>query len=213
MKKTPLILSIAAIVISAALLVLYFVGPSNGKKRTKEQSSQSEGSSAVAGDIVFIRIDSLILQYDMYNDLMSAFQSKAQGIQDNLQKKGRKLESDGKVFENNVNKGLITRASAEQQQQSLLKRQNDLQNEVNQKQAELQEEEYVLNNRVLNEIKLFLDEYNDTHNFSLILTTSGATNTIIVGDQSLDITSDVVAGLNDAYVKKRNTKKQDDTLE
>ncbi|MFA6712981.1 MAG: OmpH family outer membrane protein [Bacteroidales bacterium] len=203
MKKTPLILSIVALVISATLLVLFLIGPN---KNIKKASVSEKETSAVAGDIVYVQIDSLIIQYDMFNDLRSAFESKAQSVQDDLSKKGRKLESDGKSFENQINKGLLTRSTAEQQQKSLLKRQEDLQSLANQRQRELQEEEYVLNNTVMDAIKSFLIEYNKTHNYSMILTTSGSTNVVIVGNPAIDITKDVMEGLNEEYIKTRNTK-------
>lgn len=203
MKKTPLIISIVALVISATLLVLFLIGPN---KNIKKASVSENETSAVAGDIVYVQIDSLIIQYDMFNDLRSAFESKAQSVQDDLSKKGRKLESDGKSFENQINKGLLTRSTAEQQQKSLLKRQEDLQGLANQRQRELQEEEYVLNNTVMDAIKSFLIEYNKTHNYSMILTTSGSTNVVIVGNPAIDITKDVIEGLNEAYIKTRNTK-------
>ncbi|MDD2594454.1 MAG: OmpH family outer membrane protein [Bacteroidales bacterium] len=206
MKKTPLILSIVAVVLAAAVLVLFLAGPAGTKKSQKGANILTEGSSAVAGDIVYVQIDTLIMQYDYFNDLRSAFESKAQTVQDDLQKQGRKLESDGKAFENQINKGLLTRSVAEQQQQGLLKRQQDLQNLANQKQMELQEEEYVLNNKVMDAIKTFLEEYNKTHDYAMILTTSTATNIVIVGNPALDITQDVVAGLNEEYIKNRNSK-------
>ncbi|MCK9625078.1 MAG: OmpH family outer membrane protein [Bacteroidales bacterium] len=203
MKKTPLIISIVALVISATLLVLFLIGPN---RNIKKASVSENETSAVAGDIVYVQIDSLIIQYDMFNDLRSAFESKAQSVQDDLSKKGRKLESDGKSFENQINKGLLTRSTAEQQQKSLLKRQEDLQGLANQRQRELQEEEYVLNNTVMDAIKSFLIEYNKTHNYSMIITTSGSTNVVIVGNPAIDITKDVMEGLNEAYIKTRNTK-------
>ena len=140
MKKTSLILSIAALLVAIAVLILNLTGGC-GKKQSVISTS-SNGASAVSGDIVYIQIDSLVMRYDMYNDLMSAFQSKAMGVQDELQKKGRKLESDMKAFENQIQKGLLTRSKAEEQQQALLQRQEALQNEANQKQYELQDENF-----------------------------------------------------------------------
>lgn len=198
MKHTPLILSIVAVVISlAALLILLF----GGNKQTVASAEPHTG--AVAGDIVFIQLDSLIVNYDMYNDLMSALQSKYQTIQEDLEKKGRKWESDYKSFENQVNKGLLTRSNAEQQQNALLQRQEALQNEMNTKQQELAEEEYVLNNRVMDAIQTYVSAYNAEHGFSLILTTSTASNVVLNAQQGLDITAAVLAGLNEEYIKTR----------
>lgn len=200
MKNTPLILSIIAVVAAVVAIVLSCLTPKAASKSTETP----QGAEAVAGDIVYVRIDTLIMQYDMYSDLRSSFEAKATGVQDDLNKKGRKLESDIKAFENQYSKGLLTRSAAEQQQNSLQQRQQELQNLMAQKQYEMQEEEIVLNNRIMDAIKTYLEKYNEAHGYAAILTTSGATNVVIVGNPALDITQEVVEGLNAEYIKTRN---------
>jgi len=199
MKNTSIILSVAAIVVAAVALVFSFLSP-----KTTPKVAENEGVQAVAGDIVYVRIDTLIMQYDMYSDLRSSFEAKATNVQDDLNKRGRKLESDIKAFENQINKGLLTRSAAEQQQNSLQQRQQELQNLAAQKQYELQEEEVVLTNQVMDAVKTFLAQYNEVHQYAAIITTSEATNVVIVGNPGLDITQEVIEGLNAEYVKKRN---------
>lgn len=200
MKNTSLIVSVAAAVIAVAALVLSVTSPCKSKKSVSEAAE----STAQAGDIVYLRIDTLMMQYDFCSDLRSELEAKASNIQDDLQKKGRKLESDIKSFENQYNKGLLTRSAAEQQQAALQQRQQDLQQQAAAKQYELQEEEMVMNNRILDAIKTYLEKYNESHNFAAILTTSEATNIVIVGNQGLDITQEIVEGLNAEYAKTRN---------
>ena len=77
------------------------------------------GAVAPQGSIVYIQLDSLINQYDMFNDLRSELESKAQAIQDDLTKKGRSFESAVKDFQTKIEKGLLTRSQAEEQQQKL----------------------------------------------------------------------------------------------
>lgn len=209
MKKTSLILSIIALLVALCAAVMTVVKPDFKKKKSAEEPSglTDPGQiTAVAGDIVYIQLDSLIANYDMYNDLMTAFQSKVQGIQDDLQKRGRRLESDAKAFENQVQKGLLTRSAAEEQQNKLMQRQQNLQNDAAQKDAEIQEEQAVLNNQVYYAVKEFIEKYNEDHQYSLILTTSGVTNTVLNVNPGLDITSDVLKGLNEDYIKNRNNK-------
>ena len=201
MKKTPLILSIVAVVAAVAALAIAIASPAKNKKAASETTVET---TAQAGDIVYLRIDTLVVQYDMYNDLRSAFEAKATGVQDDLQKKSRKFDSDVKSFENQINKGLLTRSAAEQQQAALQQRQQDLQNEAAQKQYELQEEEAVMMNQVMDDIKTYLAEYNKDHNFAAILTTSEATNVVIMGSPALDITQEIVEGLNANYIRTRN---------
>ena len=200
MKKTPLILSIVAALLAVTALILSLACPKGGAK----PAATGEAMTAAAGDIVYVRIDSLILKYDMYSDLSGELEAKKQAIEDDLNKKGRKLESDGKAFENQINKGLLTRSAAEKQQQTLLRRQQDLQNLAGQKQAELMEENEVMMNQVMDAIKTYLEAYNQTHEFAAILATNATTNVVIVGNPALDITEEIVEGLNSEYIKKRN---------
>ncbi len=201
MKQTPLILSVLAVLVAACSLVLTLTGK---KANHKPVPADGEEITAVAGDIVYIQLDSLILNYDMYSDLSSELESKKQSIEDDINRRGRKLESDMKAFENQINKGLLTRSAAEKQQQSLLQRQQDLQNIAQQKQGEILEENDVMMNRVMDAVKTYLEEYNESHNFAAILTTSGTTNNVIIGNPALDITKEVLEGLNAEYVKTRN---------
>ena len=200
MKKTPIILSCLALLVSLATVLFTLLT----REKKPVETEPIDGQTAVAGDIVYIQIDSLLINYDMYNDLMSAFQSKYQASQDELQKKSRALENDAKSFENQINKGLLTRSAAEEQQQKLLKRQENLQNEANNKQLELQEEQFVLNNQVYDAIKTYLEKYNAERQYALILTTSAADNTVIEGSKILDITTEVTRGLNEEYIRNRN---------
>ena len=204
MKHTPLILSIIAVVAAVAALILSLTTPKNNHKPVES----TDGIQAVAGDIVYLRLDTLMMQYDMYSDLQSAFEAKAQTVDSDLNKKARKLESDIKNFENSINKGLLTRSAAEQQNNSLQQRQANLQNEAAQKQQELTEDSQVLLNQVMFAIKTYLEEYNKEHNFAAILTTTEASNVVMVGAPALDITQEVVEGLNAEYIKTRNTTKK-----
>ena len=194
MKQTPLILSIVALLAGVAALIISLTSSPKGPKVTES----SDEIQAVAGDIVYIRLDTLMMQYDMYSDLQSAFEAKAQN---------GKLESDIKSFENQIQKGLLTRSAAEQQNTSLQQRQANLQNEAAQKQQELAEESQVLLNQVMFAIQTYLEEYNKTHNFAAILTTTAASNVVMVGAPALDITQEIVDGLNAEYIKTRNTAK------
>ncbi len=204
MKHTPLILSIIAVVAAVAALILSLTTPKNNHKPVES----TDGIQAVAGDIVYLRLDTLMMQYDMYSDLQSAFEAKAQTVDSDLNKKARKLESDIKNFENSINKGLLTRSAAEQQNNSLQQRQANLQNEAAQKQQELAEESQVLLNQVMYAIQTYLEEYNKEHNFAAILTTTAASNVVMVGAPALDITQEIVEGLNAEYIKTRNTTKK-----
>jgi outer membrane protein len=151
-------------------------------------------------------MDSLVNQYDMFNDLKSEIESKAQVIQDDLNKKGRAFERDYNDFQEKVQKGLITRAQAEAQQQQLAIRNKELQDFSQQKQMEMSEEEQVLFRKVMDALNKYLVKYNEEKKFALIINTSGATNTVLQADSTLNITREVVNGLNEEYVATKGKK-------
>ncbi len=156
-----------------------------------------------SGEIVFIQMDTLINNYDMFNDLRSQLESKFNSIQNELAKKGRAFENDVKDFQDKMSKGLLTRSQAETQQNDLLKREQELQLYTQQKQVEMAEEETVMVNRVMDAIKTYVASYNETHHYAMILTTSVSVNTVLAADASRDITQDVLKGLNEEYIKNR----------
>ncbi len=202
MKNASLITNVVLSVAVVVLFILHFTSKSGSS------ASNSESGEAVTapGSIVYIQIDSLVNKFDMFNDLKSELEAKAQIIQDDLTKKSRAFERDVKDFQEKVQKGLITRAQAEAQQQQLGVREQELQSLSQQKQMEMQEEQQVLFRRVMDALDKYLVKYNEDKKYSLILNTSGATNTILKGDSTLNITNSVVSGLNEEYVATKGKK-------
>ncbi len=169
---------------------------------TKTTSETTQTLAPASGSIVYFQLDSVVKHYDMYNDLSSELEAKAQKIQNELQGKLRSLQNDAKDFQNKIDKGLLTRAEAEERNQVLTNRQNDLQNLQLQRQQEMAEEEAVLYNKVMDAIRTYLEKMNKEKNYSAIIA-----NSVIVGDPSLDITKDITEGLNNEYIKNKKSGK------
>lgn len=201
MKKINLFLEIVLVLAVAALYVLHFSGNS---KCTTDAASDNGQTSAVKGDIVYINLDSLVNQYDMYNDLRTELQGKLSAIENDINKQSRALENDIKSFQEKMQKGLLTRSQAESMNNDLMARDQELRNLSQQKQMEMAEEESVMYNKVMDAITSYVAEYNKEKQYSLILTTTAATNSVINGQEGLNITKEIVDGLNREYIKNRN---------
>ena len=204
MKKANIILHIISLVAIVVLFVM-FLGQKNCNTANIETTS-AEQTVAANNSIVYIQLDTLINQYDMYNDLKTEFEGKLASVENELTKKGRALENDYQSFNEKMSKGLLTRSQAEAQGNELQARQQELALLSQEKQMQLAEEESVMINQVMNAIQSYIKEYNKIHNHSLILTTTVATNNVIDGESSLNITNDSIKGLNQEYVKNRNRK-------
>lgn len=202
MKKTTLFLSVLAVVAGIATLnSCQTTAPA-----TEANNEENTDNSAPKGSIVYFNLDRVINEYDMANDLGSVLQSKLQSIDQEVTRRGNKLQSDVNAFQEKIDKGLLTRSTAEAQNEKLVKQQNDFQTYYNQKQAEMQEEQAVTMNQIANAIKEYIDKFNEEKQYSLIIATQGdiLPQPIVAGDPNLDITDILIEGLNAEYVKTRN---------
>lgn len=201
MKQTPLILSIIAIVASAVFGILSLTG--NGSKKAPE-AAQAD-SLATAGSIVYFNLDKVVEGYDMANDLRSVVETKVQGIQAEIDRRGNKLQSDFNAFQQKIDKGLLTRSVAEVQSQKLQEQQAAYQNYAQQKSNEIAEEQQVMLNQIMDAINSFVTKYQAEKQFALVLATQGDILSIpvVTGESALDITDALLAGLNEEYVKTK----------
>jgi outer membrane protein len=89
------------------------------------------------------------------------------------------------------------------QGQKLQQQEAEFNNFANQKNNEIIEEQTVMMNQLADAIKTYLDKYNEEKQYAMILTNQGGAP-VITGDPGLDITDEVLAGLNEEYVKNKN---------
>jgi outer membrane protein len=204
MKNVSLIISIVALAVATVFGVMSF---SNGEKNAEAATEAAANEDAAGkGDIVYIDLDRILIEYDMANDLRSVVETKVQNIEAEITRKGKKLEKDVKEFQEKMNKGLMTRSVAEVQQQKLMQQEQEFNNYAAKKQQEIQEEQVVMMNQLGDAIKTFLDNYNAEKEYAMILTNTGGAP-VIVADETLNITDDVLAGLNEEYIKSKSEKK------
>ena len=193
-----------ASILSAALVAGLFLSGCNNATPTAAPDTQAD-TTAAAGSIVFFNIDKVVENYDMANDLRSVVETKVNGIQAEIDRRGNKLQKDANDFQNKMDKGLLTSSVANAQYQKLQQQQNDYQQYVVRKQQEMQEELQVMNNQIGNAIYEFVQAYNQEKQYALILATTGdiLPMPVVTGSPALDITDDILAGLNAAYVKTK----------
>ena len=176
----------------------------NNATSTTAPAAQAD-TTAAAGSIVFFNIDKVVENYDMANDLRSVVETKVSGIQSEIDRRGNKLQKDANDFQNKMDKGLLTTSVANAQYQKLQQQQGEYQEYVVRKQQEMQEEQQVMLNQIMNAISEFVQAYNVEKQYALILTTSGdiLPAPVVTGSAALDITDEILAGLNAEYVKTK----------
>ena len=203
MKNTSLILSIIALVAVVVFGILTLT--KGGKGADAQTEGEAVEASASKGDIVYVDLDRILTEYDMANDLRSVVETKVQNIEAEVTRRGKKLENDVIEFQNKIGKGLMTRSVAEAQSQKLQQQEAEFNNYAAQKQQEINEEQVVMMNQLADAIQTYLAKYNEEKQYAMILTNSGG-SPVITADAALNITDDVLAGLNEEYIKSKNNK-------
>ena len=203
MKNTSLILSIISLIAVVAFGILTLT-KGNSKADVAAEGEATE-AAACKGAIVYVDLDRILMEYDMANDLRSVVETKVQNIQAEVTRRGQKLEKEVASFQEKIEKGLLTRSVAEAQNQKLQQQDIEFQNYAAQKQQEIQEEQLVMMNQLSDAIQTFIDKYNAEKQYAMILTNNGGTP-VITADETLNITDDVLAGLNEEYIKTKNAK-------
>ena len=96
---------------------------------------------------------------------------------------------------------------AQQQQQKLQEQQAAFQQYAQQKDAEIMEEQQVMLNQISDAIKQFIDKFNEENQFALILATQGdiLPAPVVAGDPNLDVTDQIIEGLNAAYIEQKKS--------
>ena len=194
MKKLSVILYV---VLFLAIAGLYFLHISGSKKNKKSDTSVNV-SGVPAQGIAFINIDSVIFKFDMFFDRRDALMSKQKSAEAELNSKGSQYEKGAKDYQAKVNKGLVTRATAAQMEQSLVQQQQELVSLRDKLQSNLMEEEQVMNRQIIEYITKFLQENRSEYNCQYILGKSFG-SVVLYGDISLDITQKVLDALNKKY--------------
>lgn len=213
MKKTSHILS--AIAMSA---VVAFGAVSCNQTKTAENAAtpaETADSCAPKGAIVYIDMTRVMAEYDMVNDLTAVVETKRNEIQAEITRRETNLANAITKYQEKVQKGLMTRSVAEVEAEKLQKQEIEFTNYANLKNNEINEELLVMNNQINDAIGTFVAKYNAEKKYAMILVSQGdvpgdgivtLSAPVLTADPSLDITNEVLAGLNEEYIASKNAK-------
>jgi outer membrane protein len=195
MKKITIVLFSVLFLATAFLYVIHFTGKNKIKLGSNGETVMVQSD---AQGVAFVNIDSVIFNFDMFFDRREDLMEKQQKAEAELNSKGSQYEKNARDFQDKVNKGLVTRATAAEMEQSLIQQQQELVELRDNLQTDLIEEEQVMNRQIIEYITSYLEENKEEYNFQYILGKSFG-SVVLYGDAALDITDKVTKALNDKY--------------
>jgi outer membrane protein len=198
MKKLSVVLYVVLFLAVAGLYFLHF----SGNKKTVRSTTTGNIASPTGQGIAYINIDTVILKFDMFFDRRNDLMTKQKSAEAELNSKGSQYEKGAKDYQDKVNKGLITRATAAQMEQSLVQQQQELVSLRDKLQSNLMEEEQVMNRQIMEYITKFLEEHKSEYNYQYILGKSFG-SVVLYGDNAQDITQRVLDAINRKYKEEK----------
>lgn len=205
MKKNQLILGLFGVCAIAFTFACTKTGQTAGGNAAN--ATDSSQSKANAGKIAYVEIDSIYKHYDMALDLGKTFESKSKQLDAELNSKSKTFQGGVLDFQNKVQKGLITSSNAQEVQKQLQAQEQGLYQLRDQYQSQLAEEGQVNQRQILHSIMDYLKEYNKTKGYQYILANSFPSN-LLFADSSLNITKEVIEGLNAKYKTNKPAEKK-----
>ena len=176
------------------------------KKETAQQVKQNglpkAGQTAQQqSDVAIVNIDSLASQYEYCKEGLKQLENKQKSYQQQLQSKGQALENAVVAFQKKLQSGGFTsQQEAEKAQAQLQKQQQSLQSFQASIEQEMMKATENYQQVLRDSLNNYLKDYNKDGRFKLILSRSG--DNVLYAAPSVDITDDIVNGLNKRYKKK-----------
>ena len=148
--------------------------------------------------IVYVELDSLTENFLMTRDLATELEEKFNRMETEVGNRQRRFQTNVTEFQNKVNRQLETRARLAEIQAQLEQEEQQLMQLAERYRMEMAEEQMVMQRKILQAIMDYLKEYNKERGYNYILGNAFDAK-ILYADPSLDITAEVLDGINEKY--------------
>jgi outer membrane protein len=198
MKHFSLILNVVLLLLVAYLYIDKF---SSGKSKGVSVAAQKckDSSTHHGNKLAYIDLDSLQNSYEYYKVVKSDFERKQAASNNQVADLQRRYQARAMQLQQ---KGATMN---QQEQEAAMREINQMQQALQQKKQELDNALYNANSKmkedILKKIQDFLKVYNSDGRYDYVF--SYEPGFMFYKDSALNITSDVIAGLNDLYKKEK----------
>ncbi len=188
----------------ATAIALVSVVAACGNKENTTNAGTSKTTAPVVSEsekIVYVNSDSLLATYDYAKAVKAKMEAKTKAAESDYAAKQQAAQREFQQYQAQANS-----LSADQRavtEQRLQRKGQELQAYQQNAGAALQNENAKENEALYNKVTAYLKSYSKTKGFKMVLTYSKGNSAILFADESLDVTSEVIKGLNEAYAKDK----------
>jgi outer membrane protein len=188
--------TIVSIVLLLAVTFLYY-HEFSGKKTGIigiAKTGEAKNNQAKPALIAYVELDSLNEKITFIKEKRKELEGEQRAIETEWENGYRGLENQKNNF---LRKGdAITQQMAEEFQGQLIQQQQRIDEKKQGLTQKLSEKSYKFMDNIQKDLKQFLNEYNKSKNYQYILTTGTGLDYMVFKDSTLNITNDVIEGMN-----------------
>ncbi len=189
------------VVLLIAVGILYYFHFSGDKSNISNDEMPTEHYIPLPNaGIVYVNSDSLLEQYEFFKNERNLFEAAQNRIKNELKTQGERLQQDVDLYQKQaIGMTDLERGQKEEQlsmkQQQLMQRKEELLNKLDEDQGRSSEELY-------SRLNLYLKKLNKSRNYNFVLGFQKGGGILFAND-SLNITKDVIEGLNKEYREEK----------
>lgn len=194
MKGSSIVVSVILFVAVAVLYVLYFTGGSSEGKATPVKNSNGESVGGLK--IAYVKADSIIVNYDLAQDLHDEFSKKQEAYTSEYGTKRQTFEKEALAFQEKLQRGgFLTEQRAAQERDRLVGKEQEIVKLDQELSAKLMEIQQANNQKILDNLMDYLKRYNETAKYDFIFNSAE----VLVGPEAHNLTAEVLAAMNEEY--------------
>ena len=155
--------------------------------------------------IAYINTDTIMAKYTMAVEMQKNLQSKQAGIESSLKNQYTQLQKEEQDYLKNGQNLTLTQQQAKEKE--FQQREQQLSQAMQQQPAQFQQEVAQQNEKLLNAVLAFVKDYNAKHEkYNIIMSVSRNNGPTLYIDEGMDITDEIVKGLNEEYENVKKNK-------
>lgn len=200
-NKGLLVLNIVLLISIGVLYILFFTNNNSDRTAGISNSEITASNTEVSyGDlkIAYVNTDSIMVHYKLAAELEKEIVSFRNNLENSYTNKVQKLQSD--VQEYLKIGATLTLTEQRNREESFKRRELEIGELQERMIGQIQEKQINENIRLLNAVFAFIRDYNQKNQqFNIILKKSFADSPVMYIDENMDITQDIIDGLNKEY--------------
>jgi outer membrane protein len=205
MKNASMILSALAFIGVLVLFGLHF----SGSKSTMTAGGKSASSSSSGPfKIAYVDIDTFESNYEYLKTKREEFNKRQLAMQNELERSAQQYQNNVEAFQRKAQSGNISQSEGEATQKQLLQMQQSLRLREQALTDQLLKEKDDFNQNLHDQLDSFLADYNKNKTYDYILSYSKVGSQILFANRDLDITNDVIKGMNERSKNLSDTTKK-----